>query len=90
MTRTKPPMAPRNGSTPFVRPGQFATRQAAAWALLAASAALDRLAHRLAMPASELDRSLQGVEFYAQAGAPEGALYVDGQFVGWLPGVQRL
>ena len=27
---------------------------------------------------------------YAQAGAPEGALYVDGQFVGWIRGVQRL
>lgn len=30
------------------------------------------------------------LEFYAQAGAPEGALYVDGQLVATLPGVSRL
>ena len=32
----------------------------------------------------------QVFEFYAEAGAPEGALYVDGQLVGYLPGVTRL
>jgi hypothetical protein len=30
------------------------------------------------------------LEFYAEAGAPEGALYVDGHLVGYLPGVKRL
>lgn len=30
------------------------------------------------------------LEFYAEAGAPEGALYVDGRLVGHLPGVTRL
>lgn len=30
------------------------------------------------------------LEFYAEAGAPEGALYVDGRLVGHLPGVNRL
>jgi hypothetical protein len=30
------------------------------------------------------------LEFYAEAGAPEGALYVDGRLVARLPGVQRL
>ena len=29
-------------------------------------------------------------EFYAEAGAPEGALYVDGRLVGVLRGVTRL
>jgi hypothetical protein len=29
-------------------------------------------------------------EFYAEAGAPEGAVYVDGRLVGHLPGVSRL
>jgi len=29
-------------------------------------------------------------EFYAEAGAPEGALYVDGKLVGYVPGVTRL
>jgi hypothetical protein len=30
------------------------------------------------------------VEFHAEAGALEGALYVDGQLVALLPGVSRL
>lgn len=30
------------------------------------------------------------LEFYAEAGAPEGALYVDGELVGMLAGVSRL
>lgn len=30
------------------------------------------------------------LEFYAEAGAPEGALYIDGKLVGHLPGVSRL
>ncbi len=30
------------------------------------------------------------LEFYAEAGAPEGALYVDGRLVGIVPGVNRL
>lgn len=30
------------------------------------------------------------LEFYAEAGAPEGALYVDGQLVAQLDGVRRL
>ena len=30
------------------------------------------------------------LEFYAEAGAPEGALYLDGQLVGYLDGVTRL
>lgn len=29
-------------------------------------------------------------EFYAEAGAPEGALYVDGKLVGYVQGVTRL
>ena len=30
------------------------------------------------------------LEFYADAGAPEGALYINGRLVGHLPGVTRL
>ena len=30
------------------------------------------------------------LEFYLEAGAPEGALYLDGKLVGWVPGVKRL
>jgi hypothetical protein len=30
------------------------------------------------------------LEFYAEAGAPEGALYIDGELVGYVAGVTRL
>jgi hypothetical protein len=30
------------------------------------------------------------IEFHAEAGALEGALYVNGQLLGYLPGVNRL
>ncbi len=87
MTRTKFSMAWRSSAARPTSPA----RAAASWALLAASTALDRLAQRLALPAETAEGSPPSeLEFYAQAGAPEGALYVDGQFVGWLQGVQRL
>jgi hypothetical protein len=64
-------------------------RHALALLLRAASRALDGLAARLALvaaaPAAE-----PLLEFHAEAGAPEGALFVNGQFVGHLPGVNRL
>ena len=64
-------------------------RHAAAGALRSASALLARLARRLAGSAVRR-RSDPRLEFYAEAGAPEGALYLDGQLVGWLQGVNRL
>lgn len=30
------------------------------------------------------------VEFYAEAGAPEGALYISGEYVGNVSGITRL
>ena len=44
-----------------------------------------QLAHRREEPAGE-----PVLEFYAEAGAPEGALYLNGELVGRLPGVTRL
>jgi len=70
-------------------PAAAAARRAAAAVLRAASAALARLARRLAAPRPVL-RGPAELEFYAEAGAPEGALYLDGELVGWLPGVKRL
>lgn len=64
-------------------------RHVAAGALRSASALLARLARRLAGSAVRR-RSDPRLEFYAEAGAPEGALYLDGQLVGWLQGVNRL
>jgi hypothetical protein len=64
----------------------------AAALLRAASRVLARAARRLAEPAA---RSLHVasspvLEFHADAGAPEGALYADGVLVGHLDGVKRL
>ena len=70
-----------------------ALRQAAAAVLHGASASLQRLACRIAAPAAAVPRPddrLPRVEFHAEAGALEGALYVDGQLIGMLPGVSRL
>lgn len=73
---------------PLFHPPSRARRHLAR-ALRSASAALAWLARRLqrsrAAPAGE-----PVYEFYAQSGAPEGALYVDGQLVATLPGVSRL
>lgn len=66
-----------------------AGRRCAAVLLQRASRLLARLACGLAsVPAGP--RSEPCYEFHAEAGAPEGALYVDGRLVGWLSGVRRL
>lgn len=68
-----------------------ALRHATATVLRRAGRGLDRLGRRLAADASAAPATVDPVlEFYAEAGAPEGALYVDGRRVGVLPGVTRL
>jgi hypothetical protein len=71
--------------------GSSLARRTAAAALKSASAVLAELAQRLAVPPAPPAPPLPPVlEFYAQSGAPEGALYLDGELVGWVPGVTRL
>jgi len=65
-------------------------REATAALLRAISALLDRLALRLLSVQPEVERAEPLIEFHAEAGAPEGALYVNGQLVGRLTGVTRL
>jgi len=67
-----------------------AARHVAAMSLRSASAVLARLSRRLARPASVARHPVPVLEFYAEAGAPEGALYLDGELVGFVPGVSRL
>ena len=64
----------------------------AARALGAASRLLDRMAARLEARAAHRVVAAHApmLEFYAGAGAPEGALYLDGELVARLPGVTRL
>ena len=72
-----------------VRPSDW--RLVAAAVLYGASVGLERVASRLVpVAAPRGDAALPQVEFHAEAGALEGALYVDGQLVGLLPGVSRL
>lgn len=62
----------------------------AASGLAAASDALSRLAHAIGEPVVAKPAREPQLEFHADAGAPEGALYLDGKLVGWLSGVTRL
>ena len=66
-----------------------AGRRLAAALLQRVSALLARLALGLASEPA-VARQEPRFEFHAEAGAPEGALYVDGRLVGWLSGVSRL
>jgi len=82
-------MTTRHLSYPVALEQPAGARRAAALVLRSASRLLGRLARRL----HRAERARAGdpvLEFYAQAGAPEGALYVDGKLVGLLPGVSRL
>lgn len=67
-----------------------AARRTLAFGLRGASACLARVARRVARPRRTVQRELPQLEFYAESGAPEGALYLDGKLVGWINGVQRL
>ncbi len=66
-------------------------RHAAARALGAASMLLGRLSAAMSASEARFTRELPPVlEFYADAAAPEGALYLNGELVGILRGVTRL
>lgn len=70
-------------------PAERRVRAVAALVLHTIGKTLEALAHRLvlrpARPAAD-----PVFEFHAEAGAPEGALYVDGMLIGKLHGVTRL
>ncbi len=72
-----------------VSPGEARVRDLLVAALRLMSRALDAMAHRVspARPQPALDPVL---EFYGDASAPEGALYVDGKLVGQVLGANRL
>lgn len=80
------PLLPWQGRAPELRRG----RRLAAAVLRRASAMLARLALSVAGAGAQAPARVPVLEFYAEAGAPEGALYVDGVLVGMLAGVSRL
>jgi hypothetical protein len=71
------------------RPAEQRLRTVTATLLRAASRSLDGLANRLAVSAKP-PRAEPLVEFHGEAGAPEGALFVNGELIGRLRGVNRL
>ena len=81
------------GHRPVQRPPFSDTwRRLVAHLLRAASATLARQARDVARPLHARRRRSQhdvSVEFHAEAGAPEGALFVDGELVGYIE-VRRL
>jgi len=82
------------GHRPAQRPSFSDTwRRLAAQLLRGASAALARQARDVVRPlhARQRRRSQHdvSVEFHAEAGAPEGALFIDGELVGYVE-VRRL
>ncbi len=80
------------GSLPYHAPHGSSVRRPLAALLRGASLALARLSRALSAAERSRSRTRSDVvlEFYAEAGAPEGALYVNGELVGYLPGVTRL
>ena len=79
-----------HGTVATPTPLADAARDAVATALRALSAALARLSRRIARPRVRPDHGPGELEFHGEAGAPEGALYVDGRLIGWVTGVTRL
>lgn len=75
---------------PLAAPRSHPLRPATASVLRQASRVLARLARRLESTHASRARRTPELEFYADACAPEGALYADGELVGYLPGVTRL
>jgi hypothetical protein len=71
-------------------PLSHVARGAAAALLRRASRGLSRLARRISARQAPTPAELPHLEFHAEAGAPEGALYADGVLVALLPGVTRL
>jgi len=77
------------GHGPALAPERSARHLTAAL-LRKLSARLARWARTLAPTARHRFRAEPVLEFYAEVGAPEGALYRDGQLVGYIDGVRRL
>jgi len=71
-------------------PEERPVREVLAALLRALGAALDSLAVRLMHVEARPAAPEPVLEFHAEGGAPEGALYVNGQLLGHLKGVARL
>ena len=68
----------------------YRLRNAVAAALRGTSRMLSRLARRISASKKVRYADVGHVEFYAEAGAPGGAIYVDGLLIGYVTGLKRL
>jgi hypothetical protein len=76
---------------PLISPPTQPWRTGAAAVLSTTGRLMARMARRLRRsPPAGPDAASPRIEFYCEAGAPEGALYIDGELVGRVPGVSRL
>ncbi len=86
------PIRPRVHLPSALQPLRAPLRRELSRVLHDLSQRLGRLPAQLA--SSHVERAVScavaSVEFHAEAGAPEGALYIDGVLVGHLSGVSRL
>ena len=69
---------------------EYRLRHAVAAVLRGVSLMLSRLARRIATSKKVRHADISHLEFYAEAGAPEGAIYADGVLVGYVMGLKRL
>ena len=80
-------------ATDAARPWSATVLYLAAAGLQAASNLLTRVAAARVSAVQSVQPPVQTVEFhpiYRDSGAPEGALYINGEFVGVIEGVTRL
>lgn len=75
---------------PQARPWGERLLQFSARGLRRAGSRLARLSRQWSHTPADVVQQAPMFEFHAEAGAPEGALFVDGQRVGVLEGVRRL
>lgn len=80
-------LLPAHGSIPQAAPRW---RVLVAKTLRRGSRMLVRIAHRLSRTSLVGKQGAPALEFYLEAGAPEGALYAEGEFIGHVQGVTRL
>jgi len=82
----------QTGTLPYYAPSGPSIRRRFVGLLRAMSRSLARLSRSISAAERARERTSGEMvfEFYAEAGAPEGALYVNGELIGYLPGVTRL
>lgn len=75
---------------PRAAPRGHPLRHLTAVVLFRASHLLALLAEHLVQQARDLPPGVIEIEFHAEPGSPDGAVYVNGELIGHVPGVRRI